>query len=110
MLFGDERPTYEPPAEQDEPFSLTDETTPKRAMVNVRTRQQVFRFQVLQRYGSKCAVCSITHPSLVKAAHIREKRSKKGQTIGVTVCRCAQPTMMRTTPICSRLILTRYPL
>jgi hypothetical protein len=76
VLFGEERPTYEPPAQQDEPFSLTDETPPKKAMVNVRTRQQVFRFQVLQRYGSKCAVCSITHPSLLKAAHIREKRDK----------------------------------
>ena len=76
ILFGEVRPTYEPPIDQDEPFSLTDETPPKKAMANVRTRQQVFRFQVLQRYGSKCAVCSITHPSLIKAAHIREKRDK----------------------------------
>jgi HNH endonuclease len=44
--------------------------------VNVRARQQAFRFQVLAQYGSKCAVCSITHPSLIKAAHIRGKREK----------------------------------
>ena len=56
ILFGEVRPTYEPPIDQDEPFSLTDETPPKKAMANVKTRQQVFRFQVLQRYGSKCAV------------------------------------------------------
>ena len=48
----------------------------KMAMVKVRGRQQVFRFQVLAQYGAKCAVCSITHPNLLKAAHIRGKREK----------------------------------
>ena len=67
-------PTYSPPAEQDEPFSLTDHAPMKMAMVKVRGRQQVFRFQVLAQYGAKCAVCSITHP--LKAAHIRGKREK----------------------------------
>ena len=70
MLFGETAPTYSPPAEQDEPFSLTDDAPTKRA------RQQVFRFQVLAQYGAKCAVCSITHPNLLKAAHIRGKREK----------------------------------
>jgi len=56
---------------------LPGQTDPMRkTMVNVRARQQVFRFQVLAQYGAKCAVCSITHPSLVKAAHIRGKREK----------------------------------
>ena len=32
----------------------------KKAMATVRARQQVFRFQVLSRYGCKCAVCSIS--------------------------------------------------
>ncbi|MGC2410367.1 MAG: HNH endonuclease [Methyloceanibacter sp.] len=76
VLFGDTAPTYAPPAEQDEPFLLTDDAPMRKAMVNVRARQQVFRFQVLAQYGTKCAVCSITHPSLVKAAHIRGKREK----------------------------------
>ena len=44
--------------------------------MKVRARQQVFRFQVLAQYGAKCAVCSITHPTLLKAAHIRGKREK----------------------------------
>ena len=75
-LFGDSAPTYASPAEQDEPFSLTDDAPLRKATVNVRARQQVFRFQVLAQYGAKCAVCSIMHPSLVKAAHIRGKREK----------------------------------
>jgi hypothetical protein len=76
VLFGDTAPIYSPPAEQDEPFSLTDHAPMKMAMVKVRGRQQVFRFQVLAQYGAKCAVCSITHPNLLKAAHIRGKREK----------------------------------
>jgi putative restriction endonuclease len=76
VLFGDTAPTYAPAAEQGEPFSLTDDAPMRKAMVNVRARRQVFRFQVLAQYGAKCAVCSITHPSLVKAAHIRGKREK----------------------------------
>ena len=76
VLFGETAPTYSPPAEQDEPFSLTDDAPMKKAMVKVRGRQQVFRFQVLAQYEAKCAVCSITHPNLLKAAHIRGKREK----------------------------------
>jgi hypothetical protein len=73
VLFGDRKPTYASPAQQDEPFSLTDDAPRRKAMVNVRAHQQVFRFQVLAQYGTKCGVCSITHPNLVKAAHIRGK-------------------------------------
>jgi putative restriction endonuclease len=76
VLFGDTAPTYASPAEQGEPFSLTDDAPMRKATVNVRARQQVFRFQVLAQYGAKCAVCSITHPSLVEAAHIRGKRER----------------------------------
>ena len=76
VLFGDAAPTYAPPPDENAPFSLTDETPTRKAMVNVRPNQQVFRFQVLAQYGSKCAVCSITHLSLIKAAHLRGKREK----------------------------------
>jgi putative restriction endonuclease len=76
VLFGDVAPTYAPAAEQEEAFSLTVDTPMRKALVNVRARQQVFRFQVLAQYGSKCAVCSISHPSLLKAAHLRGKREK----------------------------------
>jgi putative restriction endonuclease len=76
VLLGDAAPTYATAVNQDEPFSLTDDAPMRKAVVNVRGRQQVFRFQVLAQYGTKCAVCSITHPSLIKAAHIRGKREK----------------------------------
>src|SRR6266478_1858406 len=35
--------------------------------------QQRFRFHVLAKYGPQCAVCSISHPQLLKAAHMRGK-------------------------------------
>ena len=76
VLFGDTAPTYVPPVDEDAPLSLTDDAPTRRAMVKVRAGQQVFRFQVLAQYGSKCAVCSISHPSLLKAAHLRGKREK----------------------------------
>jgi hypothetical protein len=63
VLFGDAAPTYVPPVDEDAPFSLTDDAPTRRTTVKVRVRQQVFRFQVLAQYGSKCAVCSISHPS-----------------------------------------------
>jgi hypothetical protein len=83
VLFGEIAPTYSPPAEQDEPFSLTDDAPTKKAMVKVRGRQQVFRFQVLSQYGAKCAVCSITHPSLLKAAH---KKGSDDWRNGLPLC------------------------
>jgi putative restriction endonuclease len=46
------------------------------AQVQVRAGQQRFRFSVLKQYGCKCAVCSITHPQLVHAAHIRSKADR----------------------------------
>jgi putative restriction endonuclease len=76
VFFGNTPPTYAPAAEPDEPFSLIDDAPKRKATVNVRARQQTFRFQVLAQYGTKCAVCPITHPNLVKAAHIRGKREK----------------------------------
>lgn len=76
VLYGETPATYASPTDQDEPFSLTDDAPMRKATVNVRARQQVFRFQVLAQYGAKCAACSITHPSLIKAAHIRGKREK----------------------------------
>ena len=42
----------------------------KAATVMARRGQQRFRFQVMAQYGSKCAVCDIRYPALLKAAHI----------------------------------------
>jgi hypothetical protein len=78
VLFGDIPPTYAPATEQDEPFSLTDDAPIKKAMVKVRARQQVFRFQVLAQYGAKCAVCSITSELSQGCSHQR----KAGEGVG----------------------------
>ncbi len=70
ILFGDRKPEYQVAPDKDMPFALTGGPTLKTTTAKVRPEQQRFRFQVLAKYGCKCAVCSITHPNLIKAAHI----------------------------------------
>ena len=41
-----------------------------------RPEQRKFRYQIIKNYGYKCAVCSIEHPRLLDAAHIRDKEEK----------------------------------
>jgi putative restriction endonuclease len=70
ILFGDEAPEYEAPTDPASPFELFGVRNVSKTTVNARPGQQRFRFQVLARYGCKCAVCGITNVTLVKAAHI----------------------------------------
>jgi putative restriction endonuclease len=70
ILFGEHKPEYKPPASEETPFALTGGPIPKKTTAKARPGQQRFRFQVLRKYGCKCAVCTITHPNLMKAAHI----------------------------------------
>src|SRR5262249_28181085 len=71
ILFGDETPpTYTKAESVADPFQLLQEPRKKASTIMVRTGQQRFRFHVLSQYGSKCAVCEIRHPQLLKAAHI----------------------------------------
>ena len=70
ILFGSEKPSYKPAPDAEIPFALMGGAIPRRTTVKTRPNQQRFRFQVLAKYGCKCAVCEITHPSLMKAAHI----------------------------------------
>jgi putative restriction endonuclease len=70
ILFGDNQPKYDPAPPDDSPFQLVGGATSRTGKTKVRPGQQKFRFQVIARYGCKCAVCSITHASLMKAAHI----------------------------------------
>ncbi len=77
ILFGDVPPANAPALEPDAPFVLVDDQPRHRVgQVRVRAGQQRFRFSVLKHYGCKCAVCSITHPQLVEAAHIRSKAAR----------------------------------
>lgn len=73
ILFGAAKPTYVQAASASAPFQLTDNTPTRLSQTKVRLGQQRFRFQVMAELGCKCSVCSITHPSLIKAAHIRGK-------------------------------------
>ena len=38
-----------------------------------RTGQQRFKFDVVKRYGARCAVCNVSVPGLLDAAHLRPK-------------------------------------
>jgi len=76
ILFGQQRPVYEPPASEAAPFTLFGAEGAKRASVRVRPGQQRFRFQVLKEYGPKCAACSISHSLLLHAAHLCGKAAK----------------------------------
>lgn len=79
ILFNDGGDLTLPPPYVDieatnEPFRLEEENSHRRqTSVLARIGQQRFRFQVLKKYGPKCAVCDTSHPQLLKAAHIRSK-------------------------------------
>jgi putative restriction endonuclease len=76
ILFGQDQPEYQSAAKPEAPFHLTGEIVPGMAKAKTRPGQQRFRFQVLANYGCKCCVCPITHPRLVKAAHLCGKAHK----------------------------------
>jgi putative restriction endonuclease len=76
ILFGAHHPHYAPAEQVDAPFTLKEEVRRKTASVLARPSQQRFRFNVLAKYGSKCSVCEIRHPQVLKAAHICGKSDK----------------------------------
>ena len=72
IVFGESQPKIEG-EEADTPFFLEAQSNSRKSLTKQRPGQQKFRFDVLKNYGCTCAVCSISHPKLVKAAHIRGK-------------------------------------
>ena len=80
VLFADEPPKYSPAKTPDEPFLLIRQPDKKAAIVLARRGQQRFRFQVMAQYGSKCAVCDIRYPALLKAAHLKLVRLEASTT------------------------------
>jgi hypothetical protein len=78
ILFGpvDAPPTYEPAPEPESEFRLEDDQPRTSRIVQARPGQQRFRFHVIERYGCKCAVCDISHSTLIEAAHIRGKGNR----------------------------------
>ena len=71
ILAGPESPDLDA-----EPFFLVENSKAKTANAPVRPGQQRFKFLVLKRYGSRCAVCPIAEPELLDAAHLRPKSHK----------------------------------
>jgi hypothetical protein len=94
ILFSDKMdvsspPTYEEAESAAESFKLEDDNRQRRqSTVLARIGQQRFRFHVLSKYGPRCAVCSISHPQLLKAAHIRGKahRGSDDWRNGLVLC------------------------
>jgi putative restriction endonuclease len=69
VIFG-QQPQPSSPSDPEVPFVLQTKTPRKFRATVVRDGQQRFKFDVVARYGCKCAVCDIRHPTLIKAAHI----------------------------------------
>jgi hypothetical protein len=77
ILFSEAAPpSYTAPVESHSPFNLHTDKRSKSRMVLTRDTQQRFKFQLIKRYGLKCAVCDIRHPTLIKAAHICPKADR----------------------------------
>jgi hypothetical protein len=60
----------------EQPFTVY-QTDRKSITSNSIRRDTQFRFKALKRYGSKCAVCSITIDNLLQAAHVIPKESNR---------------------------------
>ncbi len=68
---ADPVPTAEP---DDDPFELTAPLAEwQTARRRPRPNQARFAFRVFARYGRQCAVCDLTHKSVLQAAHLRPK-------------------------------------
>jgi hypothetical protein len=69
IKFGEVKPA--PIEEENQIFTAKTKRKKKLKEVSTRSNNQTkFRFDVLKRYGSKCAVCGIDNKYLVDAAHI----------------------------------------
>jgi putative restriction endonuclease len=75
IAFGEEPPSVgvAPPMTGDAPFRLVSGRRGKKREVEVREGQPRFKFQVLKRYGPRCAVCDLDLPVLLDAAHLCPK-------------------------------------
>lgn len=60
----------QPPPNDDGPFELRQAHGRKKVSVKARPYQQRFKLDVLKRYGTRCAMCSVAVPQLIKAAHL----------------------------------------
>ena len=70
--YAEKKPHYVEKKEN-EPFQLTEKNTGTTTKTKTRPNQRQFRYQVMKNYGCKCAVCDVSHPDMLEAAHIRPK-------------------------------------
>lgn len=79
VSFGESQPPLIIESDEEEaPFELEDRSPQRRTTSRTsRSGQRRFRLRALKYYGVQCAVCTITHPSMLDAAHIRPK-TKRG--------------------------------
>lgn len=70
------------------PFALFEQETSTKHTVIGRKSQQRFKFQVLKRYGPKCAVCEMDVLALLQAAHLvpREYHGSYDPRNGLVFC------------------------
>jgi len=75
VSFG-ETPPVERQSVDEKPFVLTTDGDNSNVAVNrpQRPGQQKFKFDCLKRYGSKCAICDVTAPEMLDAAHLKSKK------------------------------------
>lgn len=75
ITFGNSPPEHNRGDDSENaPFLLTSPDRRKEREALFRTGQQRFKFNVIKRYGQICAVCGVSVPSLLDAAHIRPKQ------------------------------------
>ena len=75
IVFG-EPPASHLPTVVEEPFRLTANREEKKRTSAQRERSPMFRFEVVKLYGERCALCNISEPRLLEAAHIRPVSEK----------------------------------
>ena len=75
--------------DEDHPFRLFEKGESKTTLAKSRRNQFWFRDRVLDNYGSKCAVCDMTHPKILDAAHIcgKEDSGSGDWRNGIVFCK-----------------------
>jgi hypothetical protein len=88
ITFGDSQPAQSMTEPEELPFRLVEERRTARRQVNARVGQQRFKSRVFQRYGERCAVCGISAPQVLDAAHLRPKseRGSDDPRNGLVLC------------------------
>ena len=75
ISFGETSPV-ERQSVDEKPFVLTADGDNSNVTTSKPQRpgQQKFKFDCLKRYSSKCAICDVTAPEMLDAAHLKSKK------------------------------------